>query len=77
MHNDHPHPIEPFSSRAPRSVRLGFALASALASTALLGGMLSLFETQSHDAALARAQPPASSASNVLAVRNLRPLGRT
>ena len=60
-----------YSPRAPVT-RLAVALVSVAISATLLGGVLALFETQSNDAALARASAPATTASNALAVRDTR-----
>ena len=70
MSNTHGSSTQPvYSSRAPVT-RVAIALVSVAISATLLGGVLALFETQSSDAALARASAPATTASNALAVRD-------
>ena len=72
MNQDLLHPAHPFFNRPTWATRLTTAFAAVLTSTALLGGMLGLFDKQSSDAALARATSPATPASSALAVGALR-----
>ena len=77
MNHDLLHTAHPHFNRPSRATRLASAFAAVLASTALLGGMLGLFDKQSSDAALARATSPATPASSALAARDLRPRSRS
>ena len=69
--------LHPYFNRPTRATRFAAAFAAVLTSTALLGGVLGLFDNQSSDAALARATSPATSASSALVVRELRPRPRS
>lgn len=72
MNQNLPHITHPHFNRPSRTTRLASAFAAVLSSSALLGGMLVLFDQQSNDAAMARATAPAAPASSALAVRELR-----
>ena len=63
---------QPIFARPGLTQRLIFAFVAIVASAALLGGELSLFEMQASDAALAHAQTPASPASSTLAAGKVR-----
>ena len=71
------HAAHPFFNRPTGATRLAAAFAAVLTSSALLGGVLGLFDKQSSDAALARATSPATSASSALVIRELRPRSRS
>jgi hypothetical protein len=71
------HAAQPLFNRPSWTTRLASVFAAVLTSTALLGGMLGLFDKQSSDAAMARATSPASPASGALAVRELRARARS
>lgn len=71
------HAAHPIFNRPSWGRRFASAFAALLASSALLGGMLGLFDKQSNDAAMARAISPAAQASSALAVRDARPRSRS
>jgi hypothetical protein len=54
---------QPHYAQTSRSVKAATAFVSVLMSSALLGGMLGLFEMQSHSTSLARAEQPAATPS--------------
>lgn len=72
MNHDLLHTAYPHFNRPSRATRLASGFAAVLTSTALLGGLLGLFDKQSSNAALARATSPATPASSALAVGSLR-----
>jgi hypothetical protein len=64
-------PVRSSYPHRPRAKKAAIALVAALASSTLLGGMLSMFEMRSEEAAMARASVKTQPSTDGLAVRKV------
>jgi len=64
-------PVRPNCPQLPRAQKAAMALVAVLVSSALLGGMLSMFEMRSEEAAMARISVKTAPSTDGLAVRKV------
>ena len=64
-------PVRPSCPQPTRTARTAMALAAVLVSSALLGGMLSMFEMRSEATAMARASVQTAPSAGGLALRKI------
>ena len=64
-------PVRPNCPQLSRAQKAAMALVAVLVSSTLLGGMLSMFETRSEEAAMARAPVKTQPSTDGLAVRKV------